>query len=307
VGADLVGLTEIWDGNDQERIRNELRDVYPYSAVSPAAAGIGRVIEKTYGDWPRVARMLFGSSQGGAEDGVVSVFTRRHYSVGKTGLVTGRNALVSEDLIGQAISSLLRSAPVWGAGLVFLSKYPIESSFFLRHPLKADWERMADKGVLWSTVKLPNGRRVRVCLGIIRKGKPHRPWRRAATRSGGRADGGFPRRSRARAGRPQCGGGDLGARLDALHTDVDRRRQGADLPGPESLSKEIKRPRESKSRIPPPGLRPPYGGLDGGRIGRAPDSFQAREDIPFPTTTPFLRVFRFNPLRKLATRFMGLR
>ncbi|HEX5036767.1 MAG TPA: endonuclease/exonuclease/phosphatase family protein [bacterium] len=171
VDADLVGFTEIWDGNDQELIRNELRDVYPYSAVSPAAPGIGRVIEKTYGDWPRLGRVLFGSSRSGAEDGVVSVFTRRHYSVGKTGLVTGRNALVSEDLIGQAISSLLRSAPVWGAGLVFLSKYPIESSCFLRHPLKADWERMADKGVLWSTVRLPNGRRARVCLAHYQEGE----------------------------------------------------------------------------------------------------------------------------------------
>jgi endonuclease/exonuclease/phosphatase family metal-dependent hydrolase len=114
--------------------------------------------------------VLFGQPGQAEGDGVVSVFTRRHYSAGKTGLASSRSPYVSEDLIGRTLSSFLRSGPVWGAGLLFLSKYPIEASFFLRHPLKADWEHMADKGVLWSTLRLPNGRRIRAGLGHYQEG-----------------------------------------------------------------------------------------------------------------------------------------
>ncbi|HSA60192.1 MAG TPA: endonuclease/exonuclease/phosphatase family protein [bacterium] len=165
-GADIVGLTEIWDDDTRERLLRELSGRYPYAATSPSAPGIGRLLERTYEGWPRLAPRI---------DGAVGHFTRRHYSVAKTGLATGLAEYLSpyltEDRIGRALSAILRSGPVWGAGLLFLSRYPIVSSLFLPHPVRADWEHLAGKGVLWSLVELPNGSRVRVSLGHYQEGE----------------------------------------------------------------------------------------------------------------------------------------
>lgn len=157
---DLVGFTEIWDEAAGTRLRKELSEVYPYAAFAPSAPGIGPVLEKTYRDWPRLAPRI---------DNAVGMFTRRHYSVAKTGPATASSSY--EDLMGRALSTVLRSGPVWGAGLLFLSRFPIEQSFFLPHPLRADWEHLARKGVLWSTVRLPDDRLVRVSLGHYQEGE----------------------------------------------------------------------------------------------------------------------------------------
>src|SRR6185436_12938804 len=109
----------------------------------------------TYRDWPRLAPRI---------DNAVGTFTRRHYSVAKIGPATASSSYLSEDLMGRALSTVLRSGPVWGAGLLFLSRFPIEQSFFLPHPARADWEHLARKGVLWNSVRLPDGGLIRVSL-----------------------------------------------------------------------------------------------------------------------------------------------
>jgi endonuclease/exonuclease/phosphatase family metal-dependent hydrolase len=168
--ADLVGLTEIWDVRAQREIESSLADLYPYAVSSPTAPGLGPVIEKTYRDWPRIARRLFGAGREIGDDGYVSVFTSRHYGAAKGGLVTGSRSYFSEDQIGRVLSTILRSGPVWGGGLLFLSKFPILSSFFLEHRIRADWERLAAKGVLWTMIELPDGRRIRASLGHYQEG-----------------------------------------------------------------------------------------------------------------------------------------
>lgn len=165
-GADVVGFTEIWDDDARERLQRELRGRYPHSATSPSAPGIGRILQKTYENWPRLAPSI---------DGAVSRFTRRHYGVAKTGLATGLAATLSpyltEDRMGRALSTVLRSGPVWGAGLLLLSRYPISSSLFFPHPARADWEHLAAKGVLWTLIELPGGRHARISLSHYQEGE----------------------------------------------------------------------------------------------------------------------------------------
>jgi endonuclease/exonuclease/phosphatase family metal-dependent hydrolase len=148
--ADVIGLTEVWDEGMRGEIEGSLKDLYPYRAASPAAPGIGRAINDFQEKWPRLAHLLFG--RGG---GVVNHFTKGHYCVGKTGLLTGLMNYLSEEQVPRAIARWLRSGPVWGAGLLFLSRHPIVDFRFHPHDERADWEVLAGKGVLEATIR-PN-------------------------------------------------------------------------------------------------------------------------------------------------------
>ncbi len=163
--ADFVGLNEVWDGEMAERLRTDLREVYPYTVTTPAAGGLGGLLSKTSSRWPRLAAPLMER----AED-IVGVFTRRHYGVGKTSLARANSDSEIEDLIGASLQGLLRSGPIWGSGLLFLSRYPILGHRFHEHPVKADWERLAQKGILEISVQLPEGEELHVSLGHYQEG-----------------------------------------------------------------------------------------------------------------------------------------
>jgi len=158
---DLVGLTEIWDPAARDRIRSELSGLYPYASSAPAAQGIGVVLERTYKNWPTLAPRI---------DHAVGTFTRRHYSAAKTGFASMLSRYLNEDRMGAALAAVLRSGPVWGSGLLFLSRYPIVHSHFAPHRNRADWEHLAHKGVLWNTVKLSEGLEITVSLGHYQEG-----------------------------------------------------------------------------------------------------------------------------------------
>ncbi|HSA59234.1 MAG TPA: endonuclease/exonuclease/phosphatase family protein [bacterium] len=163
--ADVIGLTEVWDEGMRGEIEGSLKDLYPYHVASPAAAGIGRVINDFQDKWPLLAQILFG-----AGGGVVNHFTKGHYSVGKTGLLTGLMNYLSEEQVPRAIARWLRSGPVWGAGLLFLSRYPIVASDFHPHDERADWEVLAGKGVLEATVRPDTGPEMTFSLGHYQEG-----------------------------------------------------------------------------------------------------------------------------------------
>lgn len=167
--ADVIGLTEVWDEGMAREIRESLKGEYPYQAGSPAAAGIGRAIGDFQERWPRLASLFFGPS-----GGVVNYFTKSHYTPAKPSFLSEVGSFLSEDLFVRGLSRWLRSDPVWGAGLLFLSRYPIVSSAFHPHPQRAEWEMLAEKGVLEATVQAERGIEVTLSLGHYQEGQSTR-------------------------------------------------------------------------------------------------------------------------------------
>jgi len=151
-GADVIGLTEVWDDEMRVEMERELRSEYPYSVSSPARPGIGRAIDEFQDAWPRLAGLLFGSC-----GGVVNYFTKSHYTEGRPNLLSDLGSFLSEDLLVRGLARWLRSGPVWGAGLLFLSRHPIVSSHFHHHPVRADWEMLTAKGVIEAVVRTLDG------------------------------------------------------------------------------------------------------------------------------------------------------
>jgi len=186
--ADVVGLTEVWDDGMRVEIERSLKDLYPYSVASPAAAGIGRAIGDFQENWPKLAEVLFRR-----EGGVVNYFTRHHYkSLGPCRWLSGLKAYLSEDYFVRGLSRLIRSLPVWGAGLLFLSRHPIVGAQFHPHEEKADWELLAGKGVLDATVQADFGAEFQFSLGHYQEGLSdkatatrNRQIRRARSRTDG--------------------------------------------------------------------------------------------------------------------------
>jgi endonuclease/exonuclease/phosphatase family protein len=164
-GADVIGVSELWDDDMRAEMQAELRGEYPHSISSPSGRGIGRAISDFQESWPRLAGLLFGSC-----GGVVNYFTKSHYTEGKPGLLSALGSFLSEDLIVRALAQWLRSGPVWGAGLLFLSRHPIDSGGFFPHETRADWEMLAGKGVIEATVDAGQGVPWTFSLGHYQEG-----------------------------------------------------------------------------------------------------------------------------------------
>lgn len=163
--ASVVGLTEVWDDEMRAEMVGSLKDLYPYHATSPAAPGIGRAIMDFQENWPQLAEALFG-----ARGGVVNRFTRGHYTPETSGCLAGLMHYFSEVHLPKALSRWLRSGPVWGAGLLLLSRSPIVAADFHPHETRTDWEVLADKGVLEATVQVDRGLDLTFSLGHYQEG-----------------------------------------------------------------------------------------------------------------------------------------
>jgi len=162
---DVIGVAEVWDDDMRVEIQASLKSEYPYAFASPAAPGIRKSIEDFAEQFPRLAGVLFGSC-----GGVVNYFTKSHYTDGKPGLLSEIGSYLSEDLLVRGLAQWLRSGPVWGAGLLFLSRHPIVSAVFHAHDTRADWEMLAAKGVIDATVKGENGVHWTYSLGHYQEG-----------------------------------------------------------------------------------------------------------------------------------------
>lgn len=145
-GADMFGLAECFSRPLAEMIVEGVRDLYPVEnsiLVGPWGTGIQGIIDK-YASSPRLARFLAQRA-----DPIANALFGRHNDP-ESSLLDGVLRYIKGDPLGWALERALRLPLFCGSGLVFLSKYPVEfdqeRDFFL-HPVSADVERLAAKGV----------------------------------------------------------------------------------------------------------------------------------------------------------------
>jgi hypothetical protein len=121
----------------RREIQESVKAEYPYAYASPSApasARRSRIFRTGFRAW----RIFFFGSCGG----IVNYFTKSHYTEGEPSLISAIGSYLSEDLLVRGLAQWLRSSPVWGAGLLFLSRYPIVSAAFHPHETR----RLGDAG-----------------------------------------------------------------------------------------------------------------------------------------------------------------
>lgn len=172
-GPDLIGLQEVFCPGMQDRLIERLGASYPYHVRSPAYDGVEESIRTVRRLWPRLGDAYARNIQK-----VVDFFTLSHYS--RAGLLTRlARTFVSEDAVLRFLYEATERQFLWGAGLLFFSKFPVVDRGFVPHPARADLERFADKGVLKAIVQTPGGDRVTVLLTHLQEGEtPQALWAR---------------------------------------------------------------------------------------------------------------------------------
>jgi endonuclease/exonuclease/phosphatase family metal-dependent hydrolase len=162
---DVVGLNEVWDEELGRGMIESLQDLYPYHLDSPSAEGIQGIVRDLETKWPRLAQLLLPHI-----DGVIDFLVARHYDVGRCLWLSALKFCIREDWMTWTMEHILRLRKFVGAGLLFLSRYPIESWEFLPYPFRADLDRMSGKGILKAVVRTPEGRPLTVALTHLQEG-----------------------------------------------------------------------------------------------------------------------------------------
>lgn len=164
-GADVVGLTEVWDDELRQEIEGRLAGTYPFRAGSPSARGIREVIELVRHLWPRGSRVLTPYVEE-----IVDYFATSHYAVEGRWLQGALRCFFREDQVASLLERIFHRPHFWGAGLLLLSRHPFDSSDFLPHPARADLERLARKGVLRAVIRSSEGSATTVLLTHMQEG-----------------------------------------------------------------------------------------------------------------------------------------
>ncbi len=158
---DVFGFTEIWDDGLRRQMQESLSHIYPYAATSPVGRGINQLIDSIRGRWPRTTRWIAGEAS--FEDKVrdlVHYITHDHYDSTDAkpdkSLLQGAMGLFPEDWKMLAARRGLGLPAAWGAGLLLLSKYPLENPEFFMHPRYVELERFTQKGVLQAAMQHPS-------------------------------------------------------------------------------------------------------------------------------------------------------
>lgn len=147
---DVVGFNEVWDEELGNGIENSLKDIYPYRVRSPYAQGIQEIV----GKWPMLSRCA---------GWMVHCIGKGHYNVGGGLYCFNENWLrVPRKLLG--IQNFL------GAGLLLLSRYPIESSEFIPYSAKAGLGEWVQKGIIEAAIRFPHDSAVTVALTHLQEG-----------------------------------------------------------------------------------------------------------------------------------------
>ncbi len=164
---DIVGLQEVWDPTYAHHLRAYLSDLYPYAMQTPWENGVSVVIQavgSTFGiDPERVAEKT---------NAVIRELARNHYQISHSWILKLFDKVVPEDAGLWLVQRLLGIRDVWGAGLLFLSRYPIdrERSGFHPHERRAENDRFTGKGILRTVVSIPGNGRVMFLMTHLQEG-----------------------------------------------------------------------------------------------------------------------------------------
>lgn len=149
----VLALQEVWDPAHQRYLVERLEYLYPHSLVTPWEKGVPKVVSTI----SRVFHIKQERVEAWAQKLVVRL-AQNHYQASHSFLLSALEKVIPEDWATRFFQMLLGVQHFWGAGLLFLSQYPIErmSSGFEHHPVSADLERFANKGVQKATIEHPD-------------------------------------------------------------------------------------------------------------------------------------------------------
>ena len=198
---DVWLLAEVWDENVGKSIAKNVRTQFPHAAHSPYHKGfddfrmrldrvLKRDVAKAWEDrqWGRIASLMLFQGMVVFVDGNIEFFTRylagNHFSRSlnasqKKSLISGllQFGVTKEhlnNLVDYTVSSVALDGPCWGGGLLLLSRHPFEEEpRFTPFPpeAKAEYERIANKGVLEASLSLPQGIRLGLFLTHFQEGE----------------------------------------------------------------------------------------------------------------------------------------
>lgn len=170
--VDLVCLQEVFDLRMAKILKEGLADLFPQSTYSPALGGIDEVLGVVRQWSPSLWRMIEKNIDrlGKYIDQFVTSFPQNHYGPSDSFWASARQYCFPENRKMQFLQKILGQSHVWGAGLLMLSVHPMESTF-IRHPVSADLERFALKGVMHSIVRPPKAEPVMVLHTHLQEGE----------------------------------------------------------------------------------------------------------------------------------------
>lgn len=163
----IVGLQEIWDPMIQYELARQLRGTYPYQLFTPWERGVQGAID--------VLSDKIGIDDEFLEERtskVVRDLAQSHYQLNNSFVWNLLAKMVPEDLTMRLLQRVFGVNHFMGAGLLFLSRYPIDTmqSRFEAYEAKADLERFATKGVLKTVVTVPGTGPVTCLLTHLQEG-----------------------------------------------------------------------------------------------------------------------------------------
>ncbi len=166
--TDVLALQEVWDPLCARRLYDGLKDIYPYRAVSPWAGGMDDAIRALNGAFDIPVEDLEAKSHR-----YVLKLAQNHYKASSSLFWSLMGKIVPEDFVTRVMHRLMGSPHIWGAGLLFLSQHPIDmiDNTFVPHPVRADLERFARKGVQNLVVHKPEFGPVRFLHTHLQEGQ----------------------------------------------------------------------------------------------------------------------------------------
>lgn len=166
-GSQIIGLQEIWDPHLARQISVGLKGRFPHQVFTRWERGIDvavRSVVRSLGIEPAAVE--------DATDRIVREIAMNHYQLSHSLLTRILRRFMTEDVIAILAQRLFRIPPIMGAGLLFLSQYPIDKfqTNFEPHLLKADWERFTHKGTVRAVVTIPGMGPVTVLTTHLQEG-----------------------------------------------------------------------------------------------------------------------------------------
>lgn len=167
----VVALEEVWDPFLQHEIARALGDIYPYHMFTPWETGVTRAIE--------AVSERIGVEPSRVEEvtnDIIKELARSHYHFTQSLILRLLGKVFSEDLAIRLFQRVFRVSDLWGAGLLFLSQFPIDrmQSRFEPHEQRADLDRCTRKGILKAVLTVPEMGALTVLATHLQEGKSRR-------------------------------------------------------------------------------------------------------------------------------------